>query len=252
MKEGVIYKYVSPSGKPYIGQATNERKRHWEFLHSERYAGGKIDNARRKYGPENFEYTILMKVTGDTKKEVKQYLNILEIGFIRIYDSIKNGYNIQEGGESHSGCSPSEETREKLRKANVGKRLSEEHKRKISESHKGKTICEESRKKISESLKGHTSGNKGIPKSEEQKRKISESLMGNTPWNKGKHLSDEYKAKLSEAHKGQKAWNKGIKLPSHDTSEETKKKIGEANKGRSPFSKGKHRVYSPDGSYHYE
>ena len=252
MIEGVIYKYVSPSGKPYIGQATNERKRHWAFLHSEIYAGGKIDNARRKYGPENFEYTVLMKVTGDTKKEVKQYLNILEIGFIRIYDSIKNGYNIQVGGESNAGYSPSEETREKLRKANVGKHLSEEHKRKISESHKGKTIREETRKKISESLKGHTSWNKGRTPDEETRNKISESLVGNTPWNKGMKMSDEYKSKLSEAHKGQKAWNKGMKLPSHDTSEETKRKIGEANKGRSPFSKGKHRVYSPDGSFHYE
>lgn len=252
MIEGVIYRYKSPSGKYYIGQTTKERKRHWEFLNNEMYAGGKIDNARRKYGPENFEYTILIKVTGDTKREVKQYLNILEIGFIRIYDSIKNGYNIQEGGESHSGCSPSEETREKLRKANVGKRLSEEHKRKISEAHKGKTIREETKKKISESLKGNTPGNKGIPMSDEAKRKLSESLKGKPSWNKGMKMSDEYKSKLSQSHKGQNPWNKGKKLPSHDTSEETRKKIGEANKGRSPFCKGKHRVYSPDGSYHYE
>jgi hypothetical protein len=159
-----------------------------------------------------------VRITGDDHKQIKDCLNTLEIGFIKMYDTINKGYNSAEGGSGNHGCVRSEETR----------------------------------KKISESLKGNIPWNKGMSLNKETKKKISDSLNGNTPWNKGMKMSDEYKSKLSEAHKGQKAWNKGMKLPSHDTSEETKKKIGEANKGRSPFSKGKHRVYSPDGSFHYE
>ena len=39
-----------------------------------------------------------MKVTGDDPEEVKQNLNTLEIGFIRMYDSYNNGYNSTIGG----------------------------------------------------------------------------------------------------------------------------------------------------------
>ena len=218
MIEGVIYRYKSPSGKYYIGQTMEEENRKHKFISAKVYGGKKIDNARRKYGPKNFEYTVLVRVTGDDHKEIKDCLNTLEIGFIRMYDTINNGYNLAEGGSGNHGCVRSEETR----------------------------------KKISESLKGHPPVNKGKPQSEETKKKISNSLLGNIPWNKGKKMSSEYKNKLSEAHKGQKSWNKGLKLPSHITTDETRKKIGDANRGRTPYCKGKHRVYSPDGSYHYE
>ena len=218
MIEGIIYRYKSPSGKCYIGQTMEEEHRRRKFLSAKVYGGKKIDNARRKYGPKNFEYTVLIKVTGDNTEEVKKYLDTLEIGFIKMFDTINNGYNSAEGGAGNYGCVRSKETREK----------------------------------ISQSLMGNTPWNKGKSPSKETREKISQSLMGHTPWNKGKTLSDEYRLKLSEVHKGQKSWNKGKKLPSHDTSEETRKKISEANKGRKPFSKGKHRVYSPDGSYHYE
>jgi hypothetical protein len=64
------------------------------------------------------------------------------------------------GGEGFFGGTHSEETREKLRIANTGKKLSEETKRKISEKSKGhpnyntKPISEETRHKISIAFKG--------------------------------------------------------------------------------------------------
>ena len=114
MTEGVIYRYKSPSGKYYIGQTVNEERRRRCFLYDKYYGGSKIDRARMKYGPKNFEYVILMKVTGDNQDEVKQYLDTLEIGFIKMYDSINNGYNITEGGEGCVGFHHSEESKQKI------------------------------------------------------------------------------------------------------------------------------------------
>ena len=46
-----IYKWTSPNGKSYIGQAQNLKKRKREFLTKEIYTskGSAIDNARHKY-----------------------------------------------------------------------------------------------------------------------------------------------------------------------------------------------------------
>ena len=79
----------------------------------------------------------------------------------------KFGYNIANGGNcvgtvseetrlkiSYANKHRSEETREKLRQAMLGKKLSDETKRKMSESRTGRKFSEESRKKISESRKG--------------------------------------------------------------------------------------------------
>lgn len=250
MIEGVIYRYKSPSGKYYIGQTIGEEERRHKFLHSDVYAGPKIDKARMKYGPENFEYTVLMKVTGDNEEEVHNYLDILEIGFIRMYDSFNNGYNCTIGGGGRSGYSLSEDIKEKIRKKLIGHQapnkgipMSEEQKKKLSESLKGKQKwkgrhhTEETKQKLREINKGQIPPNKGIPMSEESKRKNSESHKGQTPWNKGligwtkkKKISDESRERYRSAAK-----KRGI-------SEETRKKINESNRGR-------HRVYNPDGSY---
>lgn len=46
---GIIYKYTSPSGKVYIGQTTQEKRRRKTFLNlNKSYGGVKIDNARRR------------------------------------------------------------------------------------------------------------------------------------------------------------------------------------------------------------
>ena len=190
--EGIIYRYKSPSGKYYIGQTMDEEGRRHMFLHNRGgYAGHRIDEARKKYGPKKFEYTVLMRVTGDDLDEIMNYLNILEIGFIKMYDSYRNGYNMSEGGhnmseesrlkmiESKKGKEPwnkgktgvqegywtgkkrSSETNEKIRQTLQGRQLSEEHKKHISEGGLGKKMSEEAKKKISEAKKGKPSWKKG-------------------------------------------------------------------------------------------
>ena len=80
----------------------------------------------------------------------------------------------------NTGLVRSEETREKMSKANkgnqnwLGKHHTEETKKKLSEANKGKHITEETRKKLSEAAKG------------------------NQKW-LGKHHSEEAKQKMREA-----------------------------------------------------
>lgn len=175
MIEGVIYRYKSPSGKYYIGQTIDEERRRYNFLYEKRYAGDKIDYARKKYGPKNFEYTTLMKVIGDNKEEVIEYLNQLETFFIKQYDSIKNGYNSSEGGKNGL---LSEYTKKKMSEVRKGHYTSDETKQKISNAHKGKIVSEESKRKMSESRKGISPGNKGKKMTDEQRRKMSEAKKG--------------------------------------------------------------------------
>lgn len=190
--EGIIYRYKSPSGKYYIGQTTDEEGRRHMFLYNRKgYAGHRIDEARKKYGPKNFEYTVLVKITGDNLDEIRNYLNILEVGFIKMYDSYNNGYNMSEGGhnmteeskqkmiESKKGQIPwnkglkgvtkgywsgknrPDETNEKIRKTLKGRHLSEEHRRHIGEGNAGKKMSDDAKRKISEARKGKPSGTKG-------------------------------------------------------------------------------------------
>lgn len=111
---GIIYKYTSPSGKVYIGQTVNERKRRKKFLNlNEDYAGLKINNARLKYGPESFDYEVLEKKVYNSSEECIEELNKLEIYYIGKYDSFKNGYNMSIGGEDSSGYKMAEEQKAK-------------------------------------------------------------------------------------------------------------------------------------------
>lgn len=189
--EGVIYRYTSPSGKYYIGQTVEEERRRRDFLGKKKvYAGPKINRARNKYGPENFKYDVLVRLESDNSEELHSYLNILEIGFIKMYDSVNNGYNACDGGQkSVTGFHHSEEAKKKMSEMKKGKPswnkgipMSDETKEKQRESHIGKRhfgIChsEETKRKIGEANKGKHYM-KGVPKSEEHKRKISESRKG--------------------------------------------------------------------------
>lgn len=96
---GVVYKYTSPSGKSYIGQTTNEahRRRTW-FCTKRRYAGSAINRARKKYGPENFDYEVLFKKIYSNFDDARAELDRMEIYYIGKYDTLKNGYNNTVGG----------------------------------------------------------------------------------------------------------------------------------------------------------
>jgi len=110
----------------------------------------------------------------------------LETGILR---------NMTDGGEGRSGSKHSEETKQKIRNANVN--IPEERRKKMSEKAKGRTHSEETKQKMSEKAKGRTH-------SEETKQKIR---------NANVNIPEERRKKMSEKAKGR----------TH--SEETKEKI---------------------------
>jgi len=106
MFRGVIYLYESPVGKYYVGQTCDEENRRRTFLKNKKYCSditSPIDNARKKYGPENFKYTILEIIETNCQEELTIKLDALEIYYIEKYDSFKNGYNSTLGGGGTRG-----------------------------------------------------------------------------------------------------------------------------------------------------
>ena len=92
----------------------------------------------------------------------------------------------------------SEETKEKLRKANLGKKASGETRRKISEANKGeknwlfgKHQSEETKEKLSKA-------NKGKKRDPDAVKRSADGIRGEKNWTFGKPLPDEMKEKISK------------------------------------------------------
>lgn len=160
--------YVSTNlvnGRQYVGDHSTDN------LEKDKYFGsGKlINDAKRKYGKENFNREILeffdtkQKAFDAQEKYIKEYKTHISEG----------GYNISRKGGNQVYSGMDETSREKIRQSKLGKPLSKEHKKKIAESQKGKmwVMSKDGRKNISEAMKGKT-------QSDETKKKRSKSLKG--------------------------------------------------------------------------
>ena len=167
------------NGKQYVGQANDidDRNRRWKNTKT-RYAGELINNARAKYGIDNFKTDILREC------QTQEELNEWEQYYIKKYNTkAPNGYNLTDGGEGISGYFFSEESKEKMSKAKQGKYTGE------NSWNYGIKRSDEFKQKISELSKG---------------RKHSDEWKGNMSKNNpkywlGKHRSDEEKEKMSKA-----------------------------------------------------
>ena len=131
---GYIYLRTNKiNGKKYVGQTTDlkARQKNWNNL-NQSYAGNAINNARKKYGIDAFDFEIL-------KECEDEELNKWEMYYINKLNTKKPyGYNMTEGGDGCPGYIHSEETKQKISEAHKGKHFSEEHKKKLSEALKGK------------------------------------------------------------------------------------------------------------------
>lgn len=149
MIKGIIYKYTSPSQKIYIGQTINEQKRRNTFLNINlRYGGSKIDNARKKYLPENFSYEIIYEGLFINADDSISVLDEKEIYYISLYNSYKEGYNSTLGGYTSTGFYPNEETKIKMRESANKVIHTKEWAENISKGLKGYKRTKEHTKKI--------------------------------------------------------------------------------------------------------
>lgn len=106
--------------------------------------------------------------------------------------------NLTSGGEGLTGCT--EETRIKLRDANLGKKLSVETKEKLRIISRNRKDWNRETSKSEETRRKISLANKGRKLSKEARRKISASLMGNTH-SLGNNPSEETRMRMSVSQK---------------------------------------------------
>ena len=213
---GYIYLLRFPNGKAYVGQTrkTAEQRFKNHIRAAKAGSGSFLYKAWRKYGAP--ELTVLGYIHQDD-------LNTSEIAAILAWDTLTpQGYNTTRGGNDSPGHS--EIVREKLRRAQTGKKRSPEACINIGNSSRGRVKPASARATMSASRKAHLTP--------EYLAALSIKMKGNTHA-KGTKMSpevlakrklritlDETKLKISLANKGR------------IVSEETKAKISAANKGR--------------------
>jgi len=125
IKKTGIYKILSPNERIYIGQSIDIEKR-W-YIHKGLYSNDdtKLIRSFKKYGVNNHKFEIIEECS-------KEFLNIKEKYWVNFYNSIKEGLNIEEGG---NGKSMSDKTKQKISKAKTNHECykNSDRNRKISE-----------------------------------------------------------------------------------------------------------------------
>lgn len=168
MKNTGIYKWTSPSGKYYIGQAIDLRRRKKEFItnpfnYNYTSENSAIDKARRKYSDfTKWNYEVLEYA------ETREELNQLERHYIELYDSTNSqkGYNSTKGGDGTDGVAWGSEAQLEALKSrrsyegtnnpNYGKHHTEEAKEAIRQAKLGTKQSIETIKKKSKPVNQYT------------------------------------------------------------------------------------------------
>ena len=199
---GYIYETKNlVNGKKYIGQHKSKKFDNW-YLGS----GVVFKQAIKKYGKENFCTRIIEKI--ETNKDD---LNDREKYWIEYYDAVKSKeyYNNSCGGEEKKWQGFNRAIKLGLKEHHCKKRkLSQETKEKISKANKGKKRTEEQRRQFSEAHKGKPAWNKGKKTPVEIREKLSKAHKGQKAWNKGKSFSVESRKRMSLSKTGTKYINK--------------------------------------------
>ena len=158
----IIYKLTSPNGKVYIGQTKNSQKRFSAYKHERCKRQPKLYNSIRKYKWKNFTKEIL-------EYSSEEFADDYEVYYIKKYNCVDDGLNLQYGGHKTKTYSP--EARMRMRNSHLGK----------ASGNKGKT--------------GGTSWNKGLKdaqipyiRNEETKKKLITSIKKNWKLRKEREL----------------------------------------------------------------
>jgi group I intron endonuclease len=165
-----VYKHTTPNGKVYIGITKQKPVKRW--LHGKGYARqDHFYNAILKYGWDNIKHEILFTELTREEAEAK------EVELIAEYKSDQRafGYNVDRGGRANR---MSDETRERLRKANTGKHHSKETCKKLKKLEIARWKDPDYRRNQVEKRLGKSPWNKGVPTAPETKQKQREAKLG--------------------------------------------------------------------------
>ena len=159
-----IYKITSPSNKVYIGQSIDveNRLKRYKYFVSKKQT--RLYYSILKYGYDNHTYEVVEECKVEELNERERYWQ-------DFYDCLNNGLNCRLTTTKDISGYVSEETKEKIRQANTGRKMKPEDLLKMSESHKGLKQSEETIQKRVEKLKGQK-------RSEEIKQKYKEINSG--------------------------------------------------------------------------
>lgn len=140
-----IYLIASPSGKVYVGQSRNLRKRlmeHRRLLNKNQHKNIHLQNSYNKYHGEGF-FSIILEYTNDTSK-----LTEMESWWMKKFNSFHSGFN-QTIAADASGTKRSEETRDKISKITSRNWESEEFRNACFNGRAEYLSKDENRKKMS-------------------------------------------------------------------------------------------------------
>ena len=138
----IIYLATSPSGKHYVGQTVRELSWRWgQHRNKTSKTNTHMGAALRKYPAAEWNVRVIWRC------DSQEMLDLMEEHFI----DVLGDYNMAPGGRSGS---PSEETREKLRIAQTGKKASAETRAKLSAALSGRTPTSEHRAALSKANRG--------------------------------------------------------------------------------------------------
>ena len=169
-----IYEHISPSGNIYIGITSQDIKNRWK------YGTGYKENqifykAIKKYGWDNIIHRIIATNLGEmTAKNMEKDL-------IAFNKAKGISYNITDGGDGALGRKLSQETKDKISLAHLGKHLSKEHIEKCTKHLTGRKWTKSQRAKFKAAYQrkkeeGYTF--KGHTCSEENKEKLRTARLG--------------------------------------------------------------------------
>lgn len=187
-----IYKITSPSGRVYIGQSWNIKKR-WAN-HKGINGNTILNNSFKKYGVNCHVFEIVHELPFDVSQNTMDVYEQLYMGAYR--DCGIDLLNIVEGGGGMKGFKHSPETRAKLSKLATGRIQTDEAKEKNRQSQLGRKHPEHVKEKI-----GAANRKSKRPDLAKYNKQVKSNMTGQ------KH-SEETKIKIGLAHKG-KAWSKG-------------------------------------------
>jgi len=202
-KSGVYCAIHRDSLACYIGSSVNlSRRRHNHLNEARKGRDVKFHKALAEFGAHSFNFEVIELCPREQLAEREDF-------WIKFYRSAHgNNFNTLKTAQWPVFEKPTDEIRQKLRKAALGRKFSDAHRKALSDSHTGIKHTAQSRSNMAAS---HI----GVKRSDEARARMSLAQ-------KGRIVSDECRAKLRAINLGKKH------------SEESKRKLSITLKGR-PF-----------------